>query len=269
LVLFAAACAVLVAAAGTATGWIIVQRGGEPTTANILPAVERLTAQAVTATTATGAVAAVNGLTRVDPCRTPSYAAGGTFEQSADLYVAAGGVRALVTHLAHALPAATHPHITSDPAGYGPGLTANAGHGIRLLLSPFGPGWLRLTTDTSCLRVAPLALFQAAIPTGARTALVRIFTALHEPAGAWQTAQLPCPHGGTITTLAAASPPHTAHTGLPHLLHSLLPATGAVDARPDHLAYHAGTASVVVGISDDDRRYTAQYTTACNVTGRP
>jgi hypothetical protein len=239
-------------------------RAAQPTVRTALPALNRAVADVLAAAGPHVAVA-VGGLVRVETCRAPWWTTGAQYARGSDLYVTPGQEGALLTRLAQRLTAEdlSVRHVASPGSSAG-ALAGGTGPGSAVTLSvqPLGAGWLRVSAQTGCRRQATVGLFDAPLDGTGRAHLDTIFQQLHVTPGGWHTYQLTCPEGGDAVTVAAESAPHTATAPLTGLAATADPAD-VVDSRTDRLVLRSGDTSTVVGVSDDDDRYTAEYTTGC------
>jgi hypothetical protein len=239
-------------------------RAGQPTVRSALPALNRTVADVLAAVGPRTAVA-VGGLVRVDSCRAPWWTGGAEYARSSDLYVTPGQEGALLTRLAQRLGAEdlSVRRVASPGSAAGALAGSAGGNAVRLSVQPLGDGWLRVSAQTGCRRLATVGLFDAPLDGTGRSRLAALFGTLHAAPGGWHTYQLACPRGGDAVTVAAESAPHTAREPLTALAATAPPAD-LVDSHADRLVLRTGDASTVVGISDDDDRYTAEYTTGCS-----
>lgn len=231
----------------------------QPTFGGALPAMDRAVVAAVRAAP-TQAVVALGGVVAAEKCELTPWSTGRRFSRTADVFVPPDGAVAAVTHIQHALPEEMSPHVDGQV------LTAWPGGMVQLTVQVLDAarGWLRVSADSQCRRPDGSGVVEPAVPSGARGYLTKVFERLDAKPGGWHVYQVPCPDGGgVLTTVAATSPPHTAKGSLPDEVADLMPDTGPLDSAPDRVVFRSNTASVVLGVSDDDGRYTTQYTTPC------
>lgn len=254
---------IVVIALGAGVLGLHLLRAAQPTVRSALPSLNHTVAEVLAAVGPHTAVA-VGGLVRVDTCQAPWWTGGAEYARDSDLYVTPGQEGALLSRLAQRLSAEDlSVRLVASPGSSAGALTGRAAPGgVTLSVEPLGDGWLRVSAQTGCRRLATVGLFDAPLDNTGQTRLKTIFQQLRVPVGGWHTYQLTCPKGGDAVTVAAESPPHTANAPLTTLAATAEPGD-IVDSGPDRLVLSSGTSSTVVQVSDDDARYTAEYTTGC------
>ncbi|WP_433388049.1 hypothetical protein [Micromonospora sp. KLBMP9576] len=190
-------------------------------------------------------------------CRITPFADGADLSRGVDVFVVAGGERALLEQVADRLPAAWRAGVraTSD----GPRLRADAGEFVTVDGGVEGDGRVRFTVDSGCRPVGDGHVVPGTGAAGAEAdALAEALRALGAPADSIpELVTAPCPGGGTARS---ARSPGVVATSAP--VAALAPVGGAPVLRDlAAYAYRRGPVTVVADLSGD--RVVLSATTGC------
>ncbi|MER7417907.1 hypothetical protein ABT346_14160 [Micromonospora peucetia] len=190
-------------------------------------------------------------------CRVTPFADGAELSRGVDVFVVAGGERALLEQVAGRLPADWRAgvRVTSD----GPRLRADAGEFVTVSGRVRGDGRVRLTVDTGCRPIGDGYPVPAMGAAGAEAeALAEALRTLGGPAEpAPEQVAVPCPGGGTARTARSTGVPAPASPAA-----ALAPiARVPVLDDPQAYAYRRGPVTVVADLSGD--RIVLSATTGC------
>jgi hypothetical protein len=137
-------------------------------------------------------------------------------------------------------------------------LTADAGDYVPVRGAVAGAGQVRVAADTGC-RPLTGRVSEAQPDTADRAPVQAVLATLGLSGARWQTHRVPCPRGGTLSTVQAEAPVGAATRSLAAALREASP--NAVIAGPGLYVYRDGPAGVVARTHDGVVTVTA--TTGC------
>lgn len=222
----------------------------QTTIAEALPYVDAALGDVASTLDANATVTALGGYNRLgNSCRVTVAREGARYERVLTVYTKEGSETAVLERIRDALPERYKAGLSHNV------LSADAGEFVSVRGGVASPGQVRVAADTGC-RPMTHRVEESQSGSADRAPAQAVLDALKLTAARWQTHQLACPAGGTLTTVEADADP--APAALPD---TLRPASGAVVDKPDRLAFRSGSTGVTVRIADKSVVVTA--TTGC------
>ncbi len=225
------------------------------------PVVDR-TIVDVVAAAGGGPVVAVSGFDRVKSCKITPVRSGAEFRRVVDLYTSPGSESAILHMIASGLPARYHAQTGSSARLT---LDADAGDYVAVDGTVPAPGLIRIKADTGCRQDKGVGVGEPSPAAGSPSvaALAPVLGALGRPAVPYATvADLACPSGGSLRSVAATLPPGSAPASLATTLRTLAP-TPAAASRTTY-AFRSGAVDVVAVANPASHAVTVTATTRCS-----
>jgi hypothetical protein len=227
---------------------------------NARPVVDRAVVDVVAAAGG-GPVVAVTGFDRIKTCKITPVRSGAEFRRVVDLYTSPGTESAILRMIASGLPARYHARAGSSGKLT---LDADAGDYVAVDGSVPAPGRVRIEAATGCRPVSGATVAEPSPPVGSApvAAIAPVLAALGQPAASYATvADLACPSGGSLRSVAATLPPGSAPASLATTLDTLV----AIPARASRTTYAFRSGGVDIVTVADLRSHgvTVTATTRC------
>jgi len=237
----------------------------QTTIGNARPVVDRAIVDVVAAAGG-GPVVAVSGFDRVKSCKITPVRSGAEFRRVVDLYTSPGSESAILHMIASGLPARYHAQAGSSARLT---LDADAGDYVALDGTVPAPGLIRIEADTGCRQDGGAADTGAVVgepsppaESPSAAALAPVLGALGRPAVSYATvADLACPSGGSLRSVAATLPPGSAPASLATTLRTLAAAPAA--ASRTTYAFRSGAVDVVTVANPKSHAVIVTATTHC------
>lgn len=261
LIAVVAVLALLAGAAAAGVAWWRWDTGRQPQVRDVVVAMTRAVADAVTAA-GPSVVVAVSGVVRSGGCDLNPLRHGGLFSANADVYTRPGEEDDVVTAMAQALSRTYQVRRGVAASGFRP-LEADPAPGVRLSVRRLSQGWLGVSARTGCSLGSISSPAGEPVDQAARDAITALFARLGTSPATFTTHRLPCAQGSITTVAAISAPADTAD--LDARLSGAVPATAGLFDPGDanRVVYREGPVSVTVAASDDGTAVTGQYTVAC------
>ncbi len=225
------------------------------------PVVDRAIVDVVTAAGG-GPVVAVTGFDRIKTCKITPVRSGAEFRRVVDLYTSPGTESAILHMVSSGLPARYHAQTGSSGKLT---LDADAGDYVAVDGSVPAPGRVRIEAATGCRPGSAATVGEPSPPAGSTpvVAIAPVLGALGRPAASYATvADLACPSGGSLRSVAATLPPGSAPASLDTTLRALA-ATPAQASRTTY-AFRSGAVDIVTVTDARSRAVTVTATTRCS-----
>jgi len=231
----------------------------QTTIAEALPTVDTAVARVAATLDPATAVAALGPYRLISSdCKITAARDGARYERVLTVYTSEGSAPALLDRIAAGLPASYGALVKHhDPVHT---LDADAGNFVQVRGGVQAPGQIRVSADTGCRPIGgPVG--GASLDTWGRAPVEVLLGGLRLSATTWSANRVPCPDGGTLWTVEAVTGPGSAPAPLPDAVRAAVPGSTQVLSQSEVYVYRAGSAGVVVRVTDGALSITS--TTTC------